>query len=221
MADLPRLTDRTVLLGDPGGGKTAAARMMMRSYAGNPEPDAIPGQPRRIRGGRPAGMLDRRVHRANLPATYECRPPGGLVGCFLRAGEALVIFDGLDEFTDGPRRRGLSRRIELFCKAYPLVSVLVTSREIGYDRARLDGSQFTCYRLGEFGSPEVEEYARKWFADPATAEAFLSGSADIGDLRSNPLLLSLMCSLYAGRGGRCGSRAGCPGGALSCFAQVG
>ena len=196
VADLPRLTDRTVLLGDPGGGKTTAARMMMRFCAGDPAART----PFLVSVGAyaaedPGCSIAEYIER-DLPATYECRPPDGLVGRLLRAGEALVVFDGLDEFTDGPGRRRLSRRIELFCNAYPLVPVLVTSREIGYDRARLDGSQFTCYRLGEFGSREVEEYARKWFANPATAEAFLSGSADIGDLRSNPLLLSLMCSLY-------------------------
>lgn len=209
VADLPRLTDRTVLLGDPGGGKTTAARMMMRSYADDPAART----PFLVSLGAyaaedPPGCSIAEYIERDLPATYECRPPDGLVGRLLRAGEALVIFDGLDEFTDGRRRRGLSRCIELFCKAYPLVPVLVTSREIGYDRARLDGSRFTCYRLGEFGSSEVEEYTRKWFVDPATAEAFLSGSADIGDLRSNPLLLSLMCSLYQDEEALPTSRAG-------------
>ena len=54
--------------------------------------------------------------------------------------------------------------MEQFCSAYPLTAVLVTSRVVGYDQARLDDTQFTCYRLGGFGDDEVAEYARKWFA---------------------------------------------------------
>jgi hypothetical protein len=144
----------------------------------------------------------------DLPKTYECRLPGGLVERLLRGGAALVIFDGLDEVVDGPRRRDLARRIELFCEAYPSVRVLVTSRETGYDQARLDSSQFTCYRLAEFGRPEVEDYALRWFADTATAQAFLSDSEGTVDLRSNPLLLSLMCSPYQHEGPLPASRAG-------------
>jgi predicted NACHT family NTPase len=209
VADLPRLIDRTVLLGDPGGGKTTAARMLMHSCASDPAART----PFLVSLGAyaakaPPGCSIAEYIEHDLHATYECQPPDGLVERLLRAGSALVIFDGLDEFPDGPGRRGLSRRIELFCRAYPLAPVLVTSREIGYDRARLNGDQFTCYRLGEFSRSEVEEYARKWFADPAMAAVFLSDSADIRDLRPNPLLLSLMCSLYQDEGALPSSRAG-------------
>jgi hypothetical protein len=103
VADLPRLTDRTVLLGDPGGGKTTAARMMMRSCAGDPAART----PFLVSVGAyaaedPLGCSIAEYIERHIPATYECRPPDGLVGRLLRAGEALVIFDGLDEFTAHP-----------------------------------------------------------------------------------------------------------------------
>ena len=45
----------------------------------------------------------------------------------------------------------------------------------------------------------------KWFAcqdgiGPGEAESFLAESGGAGDLRSNPLLLALMCILYRGEG---------------------
>ena len=69
----------------------------------------------------------------------------------LLTGRAVVIFDGLDELLDTARRADVTTRVERFCAEYPLAPVLVTSRVVGYDQARLDDRQFTCYRLGGFG----------------------------------------------------------------------
>lgn len=209
VADLPRLIDRTILLGDPGGGKTTAACVLMNLCAGDPTakiPFLVTLGEYAAKSPPERSIVEHIEHA--LSTSYECRPPNGLVERLLRTGSALVIFDALDELLDNSRRRGVSKRIEQFCSAYPLVPVLVTSREIGYDRARLKDDQFTCYRLGGFGRQEVEEYARKWFASPGKAEAFLSESARADDLRSNPLLLSLMCILYQDAGSLPVNRAG-------------
>jgi len=110
---------------------------------------------------------------------------------------------------DASRRADAATRVERFCAEYPLTRVLVTSRLVGYDQARLDDRQFARYRLGGFGDDQINEYARKWFAQeediPADdaarwADAFLDESSSIPDLRANPLLLSLMCILYRGEG---------------------
>ena len=123
----------------------------------------------------------------------------------LLTGRPVVIFDGLDELLDASRRADVATRVERFCSEYPLARVLVTSRLVGYDQARLDDRQFAGYRLGGFGDEQINEYARKWFAqeediptDEAErwADAFLDESSSILDLRANPLLLSLMCILY-------------------------
>lgn len=81
----------------------------------------------------------------------------------------------------------------------------------------MDDDLFVCYRLGSFGRLEVTDYATKWFAtqEDATpaeaalkAKAFLGESASAADLRSNPLMLSLMCILYRGSGSLPADRAG-------------
>jgi hypothetical protein len=134
----------------------------------------------------------------------------------LLTGRALVIFDGLDELLDTSHRAEVSARIERFCAEYPLARVLVTSRLVGYDQARLDDQQFACYRLGGFGDEHVREFVRKWFAQETgikagealdKARSFLVESASISDLRTNPLLLSLLCILYRGEGSLPRSRA--------------
>jgi predicted NACHT family NTPase len=82
-----------------------------------------------------------------LEALYQCSPPPGLVELLLLTGRAVVLFDGLDELLDTTRRRDVTDRVERFCSEYPHAPVLVTSRLIGYDQARLDDTQFTCYRV--------------------------------------------------------------------------
>jgi NACHT domain len=216
--DLADLLNRTVLLGDPGGGKTTAANVLTNHFAG---------------GGsvRVAFLVTLREYAAktpiewsvaehiehNLNTLYQSPAPDGLVERLLLTGRAVVIFDGLDELLDTSRRRDVSDRVEQFCSAYPLTRILVTSRVVGYDQARLDDAQFSCYRLGGFGDDEVAQYAGKWFTTQeglapaeaaAKAQAFLAESAHATDLRANPLLLSLMCILYRGAGSLPGDRAG-------------
>ncbi len=205
--------DRSVLLGDPGGGKSTTASVLMHHFASD-------------RGGRVPFLVTLRDYAANDPpersvvgyiehilATfYQCPSPPGLVDLLLLTGRAVVIFDGLDELIDTSRRRDVTTRVERFCAEYPLAHVLVTSRLIGYDQAQLDDRQFTCYRLGKYGDKQIAEYVRKWFAQDEDAyaddsDAFLMESASIPDLRSNPLLLSLMCILYRGKGSLPYSRA--------------
>jgi len=213
----PRL-DRTVLLGDPGGGKTTAANVLANFFASDPD-RAIPFLVtlREYAATMPPQWSVTEYIEQTLSTLYQCAPPDGLVERLLLTGRAVVIFDGLDELLDASRRRQVAERVEQFCSAFPLTPVLVTSRVVGYNQARLDDTQFSCYRLSGFGDAEVAEYVGKWFSTQdsipraeagAKAAAFLSESANAKDLRANPLLLSLMCILYRGAGSLPGDRAG-------------
>ena len=106
-------------------------------------------------------------------------------------------------------RQKIRNDVELFCNLYPSVPVLVTSREIGYKEAPLDESKFEVCNLEPFEDQQVAEYVTKWFAidKELTAEqqkekvaAFLTESKNLTDLRSNPLMLGLMCNIYKGDG---------------------
>ena len=198
--------DRSVLLGDPGGGKTTAANVLMHHFAGDPQ-GRVPFLVtlRNYASGDPPQRSVVGYIEHVLATFYQITPPPGLIDLLLLTGRAVVIFDGLDELLDTSRRADVTSRVEHFCGEYPLAPVLVTSRVVGYDQARLDDREFTCYRLGGFGDSEVAEYAQKWFRqDPDTrpddADTFLAESDSVRDLRSNPLLLSLMCILYQGEG---------------------
>lgn len=123
----------------------------------------------------------------------------------LALGLATVVFDGLDEIGQLEDRRFTVAAIQTFCRRYPLVRVMVTSRQEGYVGARLDSILFPVYQLPDFTNDQVELYVRRWFQLTATtrgydaakrAAGFLDDSTHVIDLRNNPLMLSLLCLLY-------------------------
>ena len=126
-------------------------------------------------------------------------------------GAAAVIFDGLDELVDVSRRTEISQVIESFIQRFPSTPVLVTSRVQGYEEAQLDGRSFELVRIEPFDSTRIRTYVERSFAvdgneipdlTPETsARLFLQEADDFAaEVWSNPLLLSLMCILYRGRG---------------------
>ncbi|WP_330277922.1 NACHT domain-containing protein [Lentzea sp. NBC_00516] len=125
------------------------------------------------------------------------------VADLLDAGEALVVFDGLDEVGDIQARRSAVAAIEAFAARFPLARIVVTCRQESYPAARLEDTTFPVYRLPDFDPDQVGHYVRTWFAlvyAAGRAEAFLRDSGHLADLRSNPLILSLLCMLYQSEG---------------------
>jgi len=133
-------------------------------------------------------------------------PPYGAFEYLLLNGRLAIIFDGLDELLDTSYRQEVTKDIESFCNLFPSTPVIVTSREVGYEQAPLD-SRFSVYRLAPFDEKQIHEYSHKWFSTVSElpleqrqqrANSFLRESRTAPDLRSNPLMLALMCNIYRG-----------------------
>jgi hypothetical protein len=206
---------RFVLLGQPGGGKSTFALKLCHDLSNRYE--------ERLVGNRaltpilvilreygawkketPCSLAQFITQQAT--SRYQLAdPPLEAFEYLFSVGRVLVIFDGLDELLDTGYRQEISADVESFCNLYPSVPVIVTSREVGYGEAPLDEGYFDIYKLAPFSDAEVTEYARKWFGRDrdatasqqlAKAKSFISESKLVPDLRSNPLMLGLMCSLY-------------------------
>jgi GTPase SAR1 family protein len=124
----------------------------------------------------------------------------------LKAGDALVIFDGLDEVVDRAQRETVITEIIRFSAQYNHPQIIITSRITGYQRARLSDAGFQHFTLQDFDDNEIKTFIEKWhqiaFSNPDDRTRLnhrlresISGSQRIRELASNPLLLTLMAIL--------------------------
>jgi hypothetical protein len=199
-----------VVLGHPGGGKSVLCRALMHRHAVEQNP-RIPF------------LIVLRDFAAQMPLArsvvghiehqmevfFQLRPPQGLVSSLLNDGAALVMFDGLDELLDPARQAEVTSIIELFSAEFRHTPVLVTSRVVGYDRARLNPRMFRTYYIADFNDTQVRQYVKAWFGmdDALTrseadrlANSFITESEAVADLRAVPLMLALLCTIYHGQG---------------------
>ncbi len=218
LSDFVKRLHRSVVLGSPGGGKSTLARKLCHDIAlDRLHGELIPtgtlpvlivlrdyGAAKRDRAVSVRDFVEERAH-----ADFQLDVPEGAIEYLLRGGRVVMVFDGLDELLDTSYRGEITADIESFASLYPVTPILVTSRRVGYPEAPLDPARFAMATLGDFQQPQVEEYARKWFAINASetrrllgseVSEFLADSGEVEDLRSNPLMLALMCNLYRGAG---------------------
>lgn len=205
---------RLVIIGNPGGGKSTVANKLVHDmatrYPARPVSDrqltpilVVLREYGRLKKAQNCSILQFIEVQAN--ANYQVQPPRGAFEYLLLNGRLLVVFDGLDELLDTSYRQEVSADVESFCTLYPNVPVLVTSRDVGYEQAPLDEETFSLLRIAPFDDEQVSDYSEKWFARDddypkeqrsQKAKAFLAESEVAPDLRSNPLMLGLMCNLY-------------------------
>jgi len=207
---------RAVILGNPGSGKSTLANKICHDFAANYDSLRLGG--RRVtpiiiplreytRERKDKGASIVQLIETLCSSTSQVPPPARAIDYLLRSGRIFLIFDGLDELLDTSYRQKVTGDVESFANLYPGTPVLVTSRAVGYEQAPLDDRQFDTLRIDPFTDAQVDEYVKKWFAADLEltevqrtekADAFIRESQSVPDLRTNPLMLALMCNIYRG-----------------------
>jgi len=129
----------------------------------------------------------------------------------------LLLLDGLDEVPEADRRREqVKAAVQGLAAAFPKLRVLVTSRTYAYQKQAWKLEGFGEAVLAPFGKAQIRRFVEGWYAhigparhlaaEDARGRATLLNNAiernpRLAELASRPLLLTLMASLHAWRGG--------------------
>jgi len=130
---------------------------------------------------------------------------------------ALVLLDGLDEVPEsGKKRDHIKQIIESFCDTFPKCRLLITSRIYAYQHQEWRLADFNEAILAPFTKGQIQQFIDRWYVniadyqrleiDDARGRAALLKNAILKNerllaLAERPLLLTLMASIHAWRGG--------------------
>jgi len=210
---------RVFLLGDPGAGKTTALRHIARSYAldrqdqhSYPAEDLVPMLVRladwaeQLRSDKDVDVIDAALAQ-HLEEDLD--ETGQWLRKEARAGNVLVLLDGLDEVPEDVQSN-LIEGIRLFAREYVQVRVVITARAVGFETPNL-GTHFDVLTVQPLETEAIKRFAKEWCAfrhghdstrrcRPCehSLERFRHAIVDhprIRALASNPMMLTILALL--------------------------
>ncbi len=129
----------------------------------------------------------------------------------------IILLDGLDEVPEGGRLRvQIKQCVEHFASIFGKCRIVVTSRTYAYQAQEWRLDDFASTMLAPFDQAQIDAFVQRWYdmsaqtrgmsAETARGRATLlketiSKSERLKGLAERPLLLTLMASLHAWRGG--------------------
>ena len=210
-----------VLLGGPGSGKSTATKHLAWSHAcqlASSQTTLLSGNPLPLRIE--LRMLNEERKRENydfLSFTTEVMlkregidvNPQMFRELLTRRG-MILLFDGLDEVATVHERLALCSEIERFVLSYPGNRVIVTSRPVGYELARVSHPLFAHAEVLPFNDEQIKQFLVNWYSAVLRLSPIpqreqdemnvlllaLKDNSRLHKLAENPLLLTVMTALH-------------------------
>lgn len=188
---------RLFILGKPGAGKTT----FLKYLALNAIDGKIPKTPIFISLREWADtnleLLDFIVEQFE---TCSFPDPKAFILHLLSSGNALILFDGLDEVNvEENQRSQMISNLTNFAKRYETAHICLTCRIAATDYSF---DQFTYLEIADFDKKQQDRFVSRWYQDNKKNLArFQSGferpeNKGLRDLARTPLLLTLLCLAF-------------------------
>ena len=200
--EVTKQVDRLYILGKPGAGKTTFLKFMtletLRGKLGNKIPIFITLKELSDRGQGTVLFIAEQFRQCGFEDAER------FVIKLLKVGQAVVLFDGLDEVNlENEKRTILISAIKDFVNEFEKCQVLITCRIAASDYSF---ARFKYVEIADFNQEQQERFISKWFQDDivwrdACWKALKDNkSANLRELAYVPLLLTLLCITFERRG---------------------
>ncbi|MDX8458174.1 NACHT domain-containing protein [Mesorhizobium humile] len=206
--------ERSVILGDPGGGKSTLSKKLClevaRAFRGG---DAQIPFFLQLRSYVAVWDQDKAVTFLGYIAEQVSQSTPGIpierisaiVHYLLGTGRLFLVFDGLDEVLSLGNREDIVKKVRNFCDRYPLSRFLLTSRIVGYETTPVRNFDHHVVRgLTHEGMEQLFHNVNKHIVSKGQANTLTQFPAFIQDARNkalelipNPLLLTLIIIIHS------------------------
>jgi hypothetical protein len=192
------------ILGKPGAGKTTFLKYIAVQAAEPIKPviDKVPifiSLKQWADSG--AELMPFIAERFDISGFPDAQP---FVEELLKSGNAIVLFDGLDEVNqESGQRDKQTREMNNFIEKYDLTQCLITCRLAASDYSF---KPFTYVEIADFTEAQIKTFVSNWFRkegekDEETRDKFMAEFArednkGLRDLARTPLLLTLLCLAF-------------------------
>lgn len=164
----------------------------------------------------PSGRLPAAADLPRFLAKHLPSAPTDWMTTILANGQALVLFDGVDE-VHRDKRPQLAEEISLLVRTYPECTYVVSTRPGAVEDGWLDRLDFTEAQVEPMSRGDREEFIDRWYRSAAlelrhrprpgedlaqTASRLkidLAAQSELAALATNPLLCAMICALYRER----------------------